>query len=251
MRTRFILGLLIIFLGSCANLKDLQYLQDIEEQALIKNIQATTDKIQINDELLILVSSNDLEASRPFNLQRNSSMNSNLENMTYLVDSKGEIDMPVIGKIHVAGQSRVELQEQLETLVDKYLIDAVVNVRIKNYKVTILGEVKQPGTYTVSSEKINIFQALGLAGDLNITGLRKNIILVREGKEGTEYARIDLTSADIISSPYYYLQQNDVLVVSPNKNRAQASTINPFYSLAISSISVLTSVISLVVILSK
>lgn len=251
MRTPLILGLLLIFLGSCANLKDLQYLQDIEQQAVIKNIQETSDKIQINDELLILVSSTDLEASRPFNLQRNSSVNTNLENMTYLVDSNGEIEMPVIGKVHVAGLSRIELQQQLESKISKYLIDAVVNVRIKNYKITVLGEVKQPGTYTVSSEKINIFQALGLAGDLNITALRKNIILVREGKEGTEYAHIDLTSADIISSPYYQLQQNDILVISPNRNRAQASSVNPFYSLAISSISVLTSVISLVVILSK
>lgn len=245
-----LISLLVLLLGSCASKKDIYYFQDIDKLLSETNIAKSSENIQVNDELLILVTSLDLEATKPFNLLRLTG-DSRSETMTYLVDSKGNIDMPTLGQIHVEGKTRIEVRNLLESELKRYIKDVIVNVRILNFKVTILGDVSSPGTYPVESEKINIFQALGLAGDLNVSAERKNIILIRDNGTHKEYQMIDLTRADIVNASFYHLQQNDILYIPPNAAKIKSASINPLYSLALSTLSSVISFITFAVTISK
>ncbi len=245
-----LISFLVLLLGSCASKKDIYYFQDIEKLLIQTNIAKSSENIQVNDEILILVSSLDLEATKPFNLLRLTG-DSRSESMTYLVDSKGNIDVPTLGQINVEGKTRIEVRNLLQSELKRYIKDVIVNVRILNFKVTILGDVKSPGTYPVESEKINIYQALGLAGDLNVSAERKDIVLIRDNGTFKEYQKIDLTRGDLINATYYHLQQNDILYIPPNTAKIKSASINPMYSVALSTLSSLISVITLAVTLSK
>lgn len=245
-----LISFLVLLLGSCASKKDIYYFQDIEKLLSQTNIAASTENIQVNDELMILVSSLDLEATNPFNLLKPTS-GGRTELMTYLVDSRGNIDMPTLGQINVEGKTRIEVRDLLGAELKRYIKDVIVNVRILNFKVTILGDVKSPGTYPVESEKINIFQALGLAGDLNVTAERTDIVLIRDNGSFKEYQKVDLTKSDILQASYFHLQQNDILYIPPNTAKIKSANINPMYSVALSTLSSLISVITLAVTLSK
>ena len=251
MRNQIILiSLLFLLLGSCTSKKDIYYFQDIDKLLSETNIAKSSENIQVNDELLILVTSLDLEATKPFNLLRLTG-DSRSETMTYLVDSKGNIDMPTLGQIHVEGKTRIEVRDLLEAELKRYIKDVIVNVRILNFRVTILGDVKTPGTYPVESEKINIFQALGLAGDLNVSAMRKNIVLIRDNGTHKEYQKIDLTSSDLINATYYHLQQNDIIYIPPNAAKIKSASINPIYSFALSTLSSVIGLITLAATIAK
>jgi polysaccharide export outer membrane protein len=143
----------------------------------------------------------------------------------FLVDKQGEVELAMIGKVKLAGKTTAEARDTLRALAGLYFKNATVNVRFVNYKITVLGEVNRPATYTVPNEKLSLLDALGLAGDLTIYGKRNNVLLIRESENGKkEFERFDLNSSDIFKSPYFYLKQNDVIYVEPNK--AKAASLN-------------------------
>jgi polysaccharide export outer membrane protein len=168
------------------------------------------------------------DSAKPFNLDISSSSTLNLNTFKiqgYLVSQEGTIVFPILGTLKVAGKSTTELQNILiATLKDKgYINDANVNVRVINSKVTVLGEVKAPGTYSFDEQNISLNQAIGYAGDLTINGKRKDVLLIRENNGTRTYVKLDLTSSDWFSSPYYYVKQNDVIIVNPNGAKVMTS----------------------------
>jgi len=234
-----IIQILVIpgFLFSCmAPPKNIAYFQDIDKYR--QNLRIKSDStayapiIKNFDELLITVTAPVLtqELVAQFNLPMTSYLTPgetgtlNVQQaptvQTYIVDNTGTVNYPVIGRIPLAGLTKSQAIDHVRELVSDYIKDPVVNIKIVSFKVTVLGEVLKPGTIPVSQEKISILDAIGAVGDLTIYGNRKNVLLIRENNDGTiSNFRVDLTSADLFNSPYYYLQQNDKIVVEPNKAR--------------------------------
>jgi polysaccharide export outer membrane protein len=168
---------------------------------------------------------------------------------TYLVSNDGTIDFPVLGNLQVGGLTKSQCEKMLHDKIKPYLNAAenpVVTVRMSNYKISVIGEVNRPGMYTVGNEKINILEALAQAGDLTIYGVRENVKLIRENDKGKkEIYTLNLNDAGIISSPYYYLQQNDIIYVEPNKVKARNSSVGQSTTLWLTSTSILISLTSL------
>ena len=152
----------------------------------------------------------------------------------------------MLGKLKVEGISRNELSEILKEKLSLYLKNPIVTIQFQNFKVTVLGEVRNPGCYQVSSERVSLLDALGMAGDLQINGKRKNVLIVREQGNEKVFARVDLTSSDYINTPFFYLQQNDVVYVEPNKGRIAGGNAGTFLPYVLSSLSTLIAVISLI-----
>ena len=167
--------------------------------------------------------------------------------LSYLVDPDGNIDFPIIGKIHVEGMTRNRLVEYLTAEIGKDVKNPIIYVSFRNYKITVLGEVRTPGTYTFDSEKISVLQALGRAGDLNLTAERGNILILREENGVQTHHKIDLRDSHLLDSPYFYLQQNDVIVVPPSPTRvASATTATGIWSVALSSVTTAVALITLI-----
>jgi polysaccharide export outer membrane protein len=165
----------------------------------------------------------------------------------YLVDNDGFIEFPVLGHLQVGGLTKGELEELISDKLKAYLQNPIVTVRMSGYKISVLGEVARPGIFTVNYEKINIFEALALAGDLTIWGMRDNVKLIRENSNGqSEVININLNRSDIVSSPHYYLQQNDILYVTPNKSKAKNADIGQSAPLWLNATSILISVANIV-----
>ena len=255
-------GILImsLCLGSCVSRKDVVYFLDqdeLKEQLPELNLSAASNpSITYNDQLAITVTALEQETAIPFNLPMvgtGTILDNNLipnrtqaQVQTYLVDAEGFIDFPVLGSIEVYGLTRKELAQKLKERIAAYVKDPVVIVRISNFKITVLGEVARPGTYGISDEYISLPKALGLAGDLTIYGKRKNIKILRETDGKMIQASLDLTDKAIVSSPFYYLKQNDIIYVEPNKPQRQAASYNRNASVYISVASVLVSLIVLI-----
>jgi polysaccharide export outer membrane protein len=220
-----LLVLSVVFFGSCSSTKKVVYLQGIEDMPSDSMPVMYYDaRVKPKDLLIITVSSFNPEISKPFNLATSvgeaGSDDGSLKN--YLVDSDGFIDFPVLGKIEVAGMTKGEIENQLKERLSIYLKEPpLVMVRMVNYKFTVLGEVGSPGVYVASNERVNIFEAIAQAGDMTIQGRRDNVKLIREHVNGKkEVAVLDFRDPNIINSPYYYLQQNDMIYVEPNRQRA-------------------------------
>lgn len=248
------LGIFLLALaGGCASSKDVVYLQDGGAGAQPSEIGQTYEvRLQKDDLLGIVVNSKDPELALPFNLPTVAYQAGKADQLTsaqqlqgYLVDSEGNIDFPLLGTLHVEGLTRLELTGLLkEKLIGGgYLPDPVVNVKLMNYKIAVLGEVGRPGTYTIGSDRVSLLDALSMAGDLTIYGRRSDVKIIREENGKRSVATIDLKSAGLFDSPYFYLQQNDVVYVSPNKSRAQQSSYNSNLPLLVSSLSILVSAI--------
>jgi len=165
--------------------------------------------------------------------------------LPYLVDADGNINFPVLGKLKVAGVTTQQLGDQITQQLTTYLVEPIVNVRLTNFKITVMGEVKLPGTYTVPNERITLIEALGLAGDLTIQAKRSPILLIREKNGKREFITVDLTNKALFNSPYYYLAQNDVLYVEPNKAKVNSGAVGSGTSVLLSSIGILISLITL------
>lgn len=244
----------ILFLAaSCAPVKDIAYFQDKALNNPEKIDQFGGIVIQPNDMLSIVISSRKPELATIFNLGGSSSSDGAANTLGYIVDNDGNIDFPILGIINVAGMTRSELAAKIKDLLLKkgYLNDAVVTVEFLNFKVSILGEVNSPGTYTVTGDKVTVLQALSMAGDLTIYGKRGNVTVMRElNGERTFYA-IDLCSVEMFKSPAYNLQQNDIVYVEPSQEKARQSTIDDknlkLTSIVVSSGSILISLASLIV----
>ena len=240
----------------CKSAKEVAYFQNIDSVSLAASKGLYTARIMPKDELTITVNSTDPSAAAAFNLsvsQTTSNSSNNLSSqqslITYLVDNDGMINFPKLGRIHVAGMTKQELQDYIaEKIAPNFSEDEhpIVTVRMSNYRVTVMGEVTSPKVVNVSSEKMSVLEALANAGDLSIYGTRKDVLLIREDATGQKSAhRLDLTDANIINSPYYYVQQNDVIYVTPNKTKAQNSGIGQSTTLWFSFTSILVSVASL------
>jgi polysaccharide export outer membrane protein len=231
---------LIFFIASCASKKEVVYFQNASSFETLVNKNNLSTKFKVDDLVSIYISTLDSEASVPFNLFRGASEGGiRPEQVDYLVDENGEIDFPVIGKLKIAGLSPEEVRVYLRNKLSDYLKDPIINIRLRNFSVTILGEVSRPGTYPVNGERISILEALGLAGDLTIKGMRENVMVIRDFDGTKVYTRIDLTKKEVLSSPVFYLTQNDVVYVEPNQSAITSSTLDNRATIAISIASVL------------
>ena len=231
----------LLGLASCnpETYKKINYLQDVEGDTTMPMKVNQGIIIQPQDQLSITVTSRDPKMAVPFNLTVSMfytgselSASGGQQRITgYVVDNSGDINFPSLGTVHAAGLNRWELQEMIkEKLADSGLLrDAVVTVEFLNFKVSVLGEVTAPGTYSVTGDKITILQALALARDLTIYGQRDNVHVIREQNGKRQIYTLDLTNSGIFSSPAYYLQQNDVVYVTPSKVRAGQGEINENY----------------------
>ncbi len=246
----------VLLLAACGSQKDVPYFQNINAVDLSQSQYLYDAKIMPKDQLTITVSTTNDEAAVPFNLtvptpytagQRSSSSQAMLQ--TYLVDNEGNINFPIVGTLHVGGLTKSEAEKMIQEKIQPYMSkeeNPIVTVRMPGYQISVLGEVARPGTFTVSREKISILEALAQAGDLTIYGQRKNVQLIREDATGQKKVHIfDLTDANIINSPYFYLQQNDVIYVTPNKVKAQNSSVGSMTTLWFSATSILISLTSL------
>lgn len=248
--TKAAIFLMLLFLFfSCGSKKDTVYYQNIDEMTAEQKQSSYEIKIQPDDLLLIIVSAEDPEVAIPFNLTTVAVSESGKLNtvsgqqiiQSYLVNREGMIDFPVIGKLHVGGLTRTEVLTLLQSKISNYIKNPIINMRITNFKVSLQGEVNQPGTYTVASERFTLIEALSMAKDLTIYGRRNNILVIRETNGVKSFNRVDITKADFINSPFYYLAQNDVIYVEPNKTRLNSSKIGPDTSVILSSLSILIS----------
>ncbi|OUS12194.1 sugar transporter [Nonlabens dokdonensis] len=249
------ISLLIIcalMLVRCVPKNKIIYLQDIDKN-LTENTLSYHSVIKKDDILRITVSSENMELAQPFIQFINPTISNSLnaagqsQLLGYLVDIEGEIEFPLLGKLIAAGKNRIDLANEIQKRIrEKYVKDAVVDVRIINMKVTVLGEVNRPGTFELEYNRMTILQILGNAGDLTIYGNRKNITLLRDVDGVQKSYKIDLTSVDFINSEFYFLQQNDVVIVEPNYAQVQAAGFNRNASLFVSIASVLLSLIVIV-----
>ena len=251
-----------LLLASCTSYKNVPYLQNPEGVNDYQDTLALYDaQIMPKDLLTITVNTSDPEAAAPFNLTVQSALNArNTNNVTsqptlqqYLVSNEGTIDFPVLGRLYIGGLTKSQAEDLIREKLGAYLKETpIVTVRMSNYKIAVLGEVARPGLFTVSNEKVNIFEALAMAGDLTIWGMRDNIKLIRENANGErEIINLNLNHAGVVTSPYYYLQQNDILYVTPNKTKAKNSDIGQSTSMWFSATSVLVSIAGLLVTILK
>ena len=252
-RSLLILAFAALLCG-CATKKQILYFQDIEGRQL-KPLGAEYEAvIKKDDRLVIVVSGSDKSVTAPYNLTLAeltagaTSTNPEQATLSYLVDAEGNIDFPILGKLHVEGLTRNQLVQMLTQEIGKDVKDPIVYVAFKNYKITVLGEVRNPGTYILDSEKCNVLQALGRAGDLLLTAQRDGILLIREENGVQQYHPLDLRNSDILESPYYYLQQNDILYVPPSATRVASGTAaTGIWGTILSSITTSIAVISLII----
>ena len=237
------LTVIIYAFYSCAAPKNVAYFQDLTDTAKVYSqlINSSYEiKIQPDDILEIVINSINTDAAAPFNMgnttpaaipgpqvtqgttvsKPSGTSNSSQNGGGYLVDKDGNIDFPVLGTIKAGGLTIPQLKELLKAKLDKYLQDPIINTRLLNYKITVLGEVGRPSTYSIPSERITVVDAIGMAGDLTIYGKRENVLLVREEDGKRNFIRLNLNSSNIFQSPYYYLKQNDIVYVEPNKSKS-------------------------------
>lgn len=241
----YYIGIFLVF--SCSTREKVVYFQ-----GNLQDIEALTEHyvpvIQPDDNLIITVSARDIEATIPFN-QLNYYYQSQEETrmQSYLVDNEGYIEFPVLGKIKLGGMTRSEAMSHMKSLLAEYIIDPGVLIQISNFKVTVLGEVNSPGSFTLPNERITILEALGLAGDLTLYGVRKNVLVIRETDGVKSFHRVDLTSNELFTSPVYFLKQNDVIYVEPNQARTTTSTYSTNYALFVSMAGLIVTVISVLI----
>ncbi len=255
-----ILLTLTLLIGSCSGSKKVAYFQNIDSLNLAASRGLYDAKIMPKDQLTITVSTTDPQAASPFNLAvagavgNNGQLSSTSNLQGYLVDNEGNIDFPVVGKLHVVGLTKTQCQDLIKQKISPYLAATerpIVTVRMSSYRITVIGEVNSPGVIPVATEKMSVVEALAQAGDLTLYGKRDNIMLIREDATGAKSSyRLNLNDANLINSPFYYLQQNDILYVEPNGVKAKGSGIGSsttiWFSVTGMAMSLATFIISLV-----
>lgn len=235
-----ILGVSILILSSCGSKKEVVYFQNASGFETIVSDNSNVNRFKVDDVVSINVSTLDPQASVPFNIFKGLQEGGmRPEQLDYIVDKNGDIDFPVLGTIRLLGLSPAEAKALLTERLKDYLKDPIINIRLRNFSVTVLGAVNRPGTYPVNGEQITILEALGLAGDLNIKGMRENVMVIRDFNGTKVYTRIDLTTKEALNSPVYYLTQNDVVYVEPNKSLITASSLDNRATIAISIASII------------
>ena len=254
----FVLMTIVLLLDACSSAKQVAYFQNIDSTSLTASKGLYDARIMPKDLLTITVVTSDPSTSKPFNLSIQNTLGTDgrLGSTTgsllqYLVNNDGDIDFPVVGTVHVAGLTKDQCEDLIKSKVKPYLAESenpVVTVSMSSYRVTVAGEVTSPKVVPVTTEKMSVLEALAQAGDLTIYGRRDNVLLIRENADGQKEAhRLNLNDANIINSPYYYVQQNDYIYVEPNSVKAKNSAIGQSTTLWFSFVSILTSVAALVV----
>ena len=251
----------ILLFSSCSSIKNIGYFQNAENDStkyLNRSIEPYDARIKPKDLLSITIVSSEPEASRQYNLTVPQISEPNGTNaifaqpilQTYLVDNNGTINFPVFGKLTVVGFTRKELeailQDKLESAFGKE--HPIVTIRFTNYAISVLGEVERAGKFNTVNERMTIFEGIALAGDLTIYGERENVMVLRENGDGSKlFITVNLNDKNIITSPAYYLEQNDVLYVQPNTARKRTSRVGSAENLGVSAFSILISMASLIV----
>lgn len=209
-------------------------------------------KIVPDDELSIVVNSLMPQATTAYNMANSNIVTevlpatTQLEQQTYIVDSKGDINFPVLGKIHVGGMTVEQVSQELTTRIARNVENPIVTVRLVNFKVNVAGEVKNPGVIPVPNNRMTILDALSAAGDLTEYGERSNVLIIREENGERKFAHLDLNSSDLLTSPYYYVKQNDYIYVEPNSIRQSNSKYNQNNAFKLSVISTIVSAASVI-----
>lgn len=246
----------ITIFSSCTAYKKVPYLQTAGNE-VYKSDSVFEPKIAINDQLCIIINTTTPEAAVAFNLAMTplpvtsgTTMNTAPSLQTYLVNTDSTIDFPVLGKIKVVGKTKKEVQNIIRNKIyPKYLNEEpIISIRLINYTISVLGEVAHPGSFVITNERVSLFDALALAGDMTLYGCRDNLLIIREKGNGEkETARINIQDKKVFQSPYYYLRQNDVVYIQPNKHRANASSISSAETITVPIISSLFSLASLII----
>lgn len=235
-----VLGLFILLLSGCAEKRNLVYFSDVQADAAYQMAitNAYEPKVQVGDILGITVSSLDPNSNAMFNTgamvqgtgslsSSNAAGSTNLGKEGYLVGTDGNINFPVIGKINLTGLTLSQALQKMQEDLVKYVKEPIVNIRYLNFKVTVIGEVNKPTTFTVANDKINVLEALGMAGDMTGFGKRENVLIIREMDGKRNMVRLNLNNSDALSSPYFYLQQNDIVYVEPDAMKEKNVSRNP------------------------
>ena len=262
----FIFLLSVILLSGCKASQEITYLQGAGKAAVMDstNMAPIPDAIiKKGDLMTITVNSFTPELARPFNLslvpttgmgeysQTNAtamtSGSGGLQN--YLVDNQGFINFPLIGKISVEGMTKIALSEKIKSLIyPRYITEEpIITIRFVDFSISVLGEVARPGTFKINNESCTLLEAIALAGDLTISGKRDNVLLIRQAGNLRESVRLDLRDKNLINSPYYFLQQDDVLYVQPSDVKARSAKIGTAESLSLSAVSTLISITTLII----
>ena len=252
--------LMPFLLTACQSYKKVPYFQNVEVVNEVEQQEKLYDaKIMPKDLLTIVVSCTSPELAIPFNLTVASNAGIAVSTSSYvttqpvlqpyLVDNEGNINFPVLGELKLGGLTKREAEQLIIDKLKPYMKETpIVTVRMVNYKISVIGEVTRPGTFTISNEKVNLLEALAMAGDMTVYGLRDNVKLIREDANGKQQiVTLDLNKAETILSPYYWLQQNDIVYVTPNKAKARNSDVGNSTSLWFSATSILVSIVSLLV----
>lgn len=256
----FLLAILFMLFASCRTPQDVIYFQDAGNYKKYQDVDQYEVYIHQDDLLAIMVNSQATEAALPFNMPManyyvGGESYGQQRTLGYLVDKEGNIDFPILGKVHVEGLNRNQLRDTLRSQLinEGYLKDPIVTVNFLNFKISVVGEVNRPSSFTISGERITLLEALSMAGDLTIYGRRDRVAVIREAKGERTILYHDLGSTDLFKSPCYYLQQNDIVYVEPNKRRVQQSNINQNNSASVwlSIVSVLLTAASVIISISK
>ncbi|MEJ5050157.1 polysaccharide biosynthesis/export family protein [Chryseobacterium culicis] len=242
---------------------DLNYMQNIEQVAISASAKNSANTIQVGDQLIILITAKDMDVVKPFNqnyssselIQTNAIAGGNTPNQgstimsgpTYIVDANGNIDFPILGKLSTSDKSLTAFKDELREKMTKYVINPTVNIKLANFKVTILGEVNRQGDYVVANGQATILNALGMAGDLTQYGKREDILVVRTENGVVSHGRINLQDANLINSPYYNLKQGDAIIVSSNNTKDVIAKQNPNTGLYLTAISIAVTAVAVVV----
>lgn len=253
------LAIVLIILSSCSSSKKVPYFKDVPDSlGLVKEIDAsvyTEPKIMANDLLNISIQTIDPQTTEVLNKPGSGISTSSSGVPTYLVDKDGYIEMPMVGRVQLGGLTIADARERIREKAKKYFVEPVVNVRFANFYITMLGELSNPGRLTIPNEKISIVDAIGMASDLAISGMRNNILLIREENGKRIFVRYDLNSSNIFNSPYFYLKSGDIIYVQQTKVKARTGTTDysrdRYITYATSALSLFLSFYSIVILSRK
>ena len=249
----YLILIVSLFLGSCSSAEKFALLQNVSQNSNDKtaDFQAI---LQPDDLLMIIISTDNPLVSQPYNL---STVNvagvvseigvAQQRQLNYQIDQEGNIQMPNLGTVKAAGKTRNELVEDIKKLLVGKITNPVITVRILNYKISVQGEVNKPGTFPINSERVTLLEALSMAGDLTIYGKRDNILVIREENGIKSFQKVDITKGDFVNSPYYYLSQNDMIYVEPNKTKVNSSVIGPNVTVGLTAISLLITILAITI----
>ncbi|MDX8568427.1 polysaccharide biosynthesis/export family protein [Elizabethkingia sp. HX XZB] len=262
MKIRSFLLLLLAMLAivSCRTRNDINYLQDVDKAATEMAVRLENNTLQSGDQLVINITAKDLDVVKPFNqnyssgqILQNPQLSGNVSTTiptasgpTYIINQDGEIDFPVLGKLNTRGLTLDQFKQSLESKIIRYIKEPTVNVKLNNFRVSIMGEVARPGEYIIADGQTNLMKVLALAGDLTMYGTRDNVLLIRSIDGKIEKVRVDLTRSDFINSPYYNIKQGDVIYVSANRTREKTSRLDPNMPIYISVASIVVTILALV-----